>query len=255
MGQNFLIDQNVIKAICDQTIAVAQNGAVLEIGPGLGALTCQLQQAKLKHYVAIELDKRLADHLQTNNIVQSEQLIIGDALKTDWDQLFAKTEQPCLVGNLPYSLSSPLLAKFVESQHFATAVLMLQVEMAQRVCAPTGTNDYNAFSAWMRTYCDTTLLFKVARTCFVPKPGVDSTVVLFVKKADAATNPKTFRLFLQKCFAQRRKTLINNLKPFYELTQLHAVLNKLGIDHYIRAQQLEPEQLQQIATTLYATND
>lgn len=242
MGQNFLVDAGVADAICAAAKKIVPGAAILEIGPGLGALSERLAKLGAPRYAAIEIDKRLAASLLERGVLPEAALTVGDALDADWDAMFAQTPGACLVGNLPYSLSSPLLGKFVRSENFAGAVLMLQLETAQRVCAATGSGDYNAFSAWVRTFCSSETLFKVDRSCFVPKPGVESAVVAF-KKRGADADPERLRDFLQKCFAQRRKTLANNLKPFYRGCAVVEALVALGFEPTARAQQLEPAEL------------
>lgn len=147
MGQNFLVDPSVADAICAHVAKVAPKAPLLEIGPGLGAISERLVRLESPKYAGIEIDRRLVAHLLAEKVFTDANLTLGDALESDWDEMYANHSPACLVGNLPYSLSSPLLAKFVLAKNFANAVLMLQRETADRVCAPTGSNDYNAFSA------------------------------------------------------------------------------------------------------------
>lgn len=223
LGQNFLVDLNIIKKILDSA-ELTPSDLVLEIGPGLGALTTQAAQNAGK-VLAVEVDRGLLPVLaETLEGAGNVEVIEGDALKTDFDRLAAEKtgglfgrdgKKYKLVANLPYYITSPLLMHLLTNRfNFSTAVVMVQLEVAERLAGGPGTKQYGALSVAVQYYTESKILFKVPRSVFFPAPEVDSAVVRLSKRVQPAVfvqDEGTFFKVVRAAFAQRRKTLLNSL--------------------------------------------
>ena len=223
LGQNFLVDLNIIKKILDSA-ELTSDDLVLEIGPGLGALTTQAAQNAGK-VLAVEVDRGLLPVLaETLEGAGDVEVIEGDALKTDFDRLAAEKtgglfgkggKKYKLVANLPYYITSPLLMHLLTNRfNFSTAIVMVQLEVAERLAAGPGTKQYGALSVAVQYYTESKILFKVPRSVFFPAPEVDSAVVRLsnrVQPAVFARDEETLFKVVRAAFAQRRKTLLNSL--------------------------------------------
>ncbi len=238
LGQNFTVDQSVIAKTC-RLIKSLNPTALIEVGPGKGALTKALLKLRLPYH-GIELDKRLAEYLLVNEILTEEQLTIGDALKQNLDQYFPDTI-PLLCGNIPYSISSPLIANFLASK-LQQFVLVCQWEFGQRLVAPVNSPNYSAFGVFCQYHLQIKSVFKIDKVAFKPKPQVDSVLMLLKKKPQVAYEAH-FGRFLKQCFHQRRKLLVNNLKQLLPPTLLTNVLQQQDLAATVRAQELTPTQL------------
>ena len=233
-GQNFLQDRLIIDAII-QTLHPQPTDNVLEIGPGLGALTQPLLR-KLGRLTAIEIDTDLQAHLATlPNISNQLTVINADALTIDYSQF---GRQLRVIGNLPYNISTPLLLRllhytpFIADMHF-----MLQKEVVLRLVASPGSKAYGRLSVMLQYYCEVEHLFDVPPTAFHPQPKVDSAIVRLTPHA-TPLYPSVEFADLEKlvacAFSMRRKTLANNLKPLMNA----AKLMELGIDPTLRPEQI-----------------
>lgn len=247
MGQNFLIEQNVPIDIAEYSQADEQNG-VLEIGPGIGALSCQLCRRAGK-VVAVELDKTLLPILgETMEQYDNFEVVSADILKTDIPALVREKLAgltPIVCANLPYNITTPAITALIESRCFESITVLVQKEVAQRLCARPGTAEYGAFSLFMQYYTEPELLFEVGRECFEPQPKVTSAVL----RAEVRKTPpvevddeKRFFRLIYAAFALRRKTMVNSLMTAYggdftkeELTQL---IVDCGLDANIRGEKL-----------------
>ena len=215
MGQNFLIESWVPEDIAAASGA-KQDCCVLEIGPGIGPLTRQLSDRAGK-VVAVELDRTLlpilAETLEGRGNVE---IVPGDIMKLDIPALVAEKFgglTPMACANLPYNITSPVLTALMESRCFAAITVMIQREVALRICAAPGTSDYGAFSLFCQYHTTPELLFDVPNTCFIPAPKVTSSVIRLVprpKPAEVEDETFFFRV-VRAGFAQRRKTLHNSL--------------------------------------------
>ncbi len=237
-GQNFLQDKNIIKKII-AAIDPNENEHIVEIGPGLGALTKHLLPLVASLDV-IELDRDLIPRL-ANNCRDLGELRIhqGDVLKFDFSTLAPSKHSLRIVGNLPYNISTPLLlhllhqTDFIQDMHF-----MLQKEVAERIAAPSGIKNYGRLTVIVQYFCKVEILVQVPPTAFYPVPKVDSAVVRLVpheKIALPAKNIANLEKLVKQAFSQRRKTLHNNLKGLITDEQLQ----QSGIDPQIRAERLE----------------
>ncbi len=237
-GQNFLHDQSVIQRIV-RAIAPAPGDHLVEIGPGQGALTLPLLRAAGK-LDAVELDRDLIDHLQQLGANAGElQLHNADALKFDFAQLAQDGRPLRLVGNLPYNISTPLLFHLlsqrdvIQDMHF-----MLQKEVVERMAAAPGSKTYGRLSVMLQVYCRVEPLFAIGPGAFNPPPKVDSSVVRLTPHKTlpvAIADPEHFRLIVTSAFAQRRKTLRNNLRGLLD----DAAIEACGVDPGARAETLD----------------
>jgi 16S rRNA (adenine1518-N6/adenine1519-N6)-dimethyltransferase len=223
LGQNFLVDANIINKILQES-ALTRDDLVLEIGPGLGALTGEAAQ-KAGRVVAVEIDRGLLPVLaETLAGAGNVEVIEGDALKTDFDRLaaeqtggvFGRDAKPYkLLGNLPYYITSPLLMHLLLNRfNFSQAIVMVQLEVAERLDAVPGNKQYGSLSVAVQYFTETKLLFKVPRTVFFPTPEVDSAVLRLTRRSRPAVeveDEKTFFKVVRAAFGQRRKTLLNSL--------------------------------------------
>ncbi len=245
MGQNFLIEGWVPRDIADACGADERTG-VLEIGPGIGPLTSQLAQRAGK-VVSVELDQRLYPVLrETMAGADNFTLIEGDAMKLDFPQVAAEYFpglRPILCANLPYNITTPILTKCVESRCFDSLTVLIQKEVAQRICAVAGTAEYGAFTVLMQYYTVPELLFTVPPTCFLPAPKVTSAVIRCpVRKAppvDVVSESALWRT-VKAGFALRRKTLVNSLQTGYRLPkeQLAEIVTSCGLSPTVRGERL-----------------
>ncbi|ACF43447.1 16S rRNA (adenine(1518)-N(6)/adenine(1519)-N(6))-dimethyltransferase RsmA [Pelodictyon phaeoclathratiforme] len=214
LGQNFLTDRNITRKIVIASGATPQDN-ILEIGPGFGALTRAIMEF-CPLFTVVEKDHKLADFIRSE--YPQLNLIEGDFLETDLAAL-AHDKPLKILGNIPYSITTPILFKLLEHRHtFFSATLMMQHEVAMRIVAHPSTKDYGILAVQMQAFCDVNYLFKVGRKVFRPQPGVDSAVLQMTPKNNVPLNDADgFRRFVRIAFHQRRKTLLNNLKESYNL--------------------------------------
>lgn len=246
MGQNFLIRSQVPVDIAEASGA-DETTAVLEIGPGIGPLTVQLAQRAGK-VVAVELDKALLPVLaETLSGFENVEVVRGDVMKLDLDALiFDKFQDftPIVCANLPYNITSPVLTKLLESGRFAAVTVMIQREVAKRICAAPGTADYGAFSVFCQYHARCEYLFEVTPDCFYPAPKVTSAVVKLTPqpKPDCVDDPEAFFAVVKAAFAQRRKTLLNCLGSAYgnrfSKDELRQIITACGLPEDVRGERL-----------------
>ena len=215
MGQNFLVEDWVPRDIAEASGASPSCG-VLEVGPGIGPLTQELSR-RAGRVVSVELDRSLLPILsETMAGRENVEIVPGDILKTDLAALTAEKFPgltPLACANLPYNITSPAITALLEAKCFAAITVMIQREVARRICAAPGSPDYGAFSVFCQYHAHTELLFDVPPDCFLPAPKVTSSVLRMVPKAppDEVDDEAHFFRVVRAAFAQRRKTLANSL--------------------------------------------
>lgn len=264
LGQNFLTDINILKNIVAAG-DVQKTDNVVEIGPGIGALTEQLARAA-KQVVAFEIDDRLIPVLDhTMAPYDNVTIVHNDILKVDLDKEFAKqfedvTAPLKLVANLPYYITTPILMQVLQSGiHFDNIVVMMQKEVADRLSAEPGTKDYGSLTLAVQYRMNAKLAFTVSRTAFVPNPNVDSAIISLTPRKPLAIQPRDekrlFELF-KIGFVMRRKTLWNNLTTAFgkgEAMQpkLTAALAAIDLDPRTRAEKLSLERFVELHNALF----
>ena len=264
LGQNFLTDINILKNIVAAG-DVKDTDNVVEIGPGIGALTEQLARAA-KQVVAFEIDDRLIpvlDHTMApyDNVTIVHNDILKVNLEKEFAKQFADTTAPLkLVANLPYYITTPILMQVLQSGiHFDNIVVMMQKEVADRLSAEPGTKDYGSLTLAVQYRMNAKLAFTVSRTAFVPNPNVDSAIISLTPREPLAVQPRDekqlFELF-KIGFVMRRKTLWNNLTTAFgkgEAMQakLTAALEAIDLDPRTRAEKLSLERFIELHNALY----
>lgn len=239
-GQNFIIEPKVVEKIA-RTAVHNEGDSVIEIGPGIGALTQMLCRNFRKVY-SFEIDETLKPYWQDNTIENLE-IIFEDFLKLDLDQFYADhpNEKFVVAANLPYYITTPILFKLFELD-FEKITVMMQKEVAQRFSAKINSKDYNALSVIAQYKYNIKIEFNVARSIFMPAPNVDSSIISFTLKKDRQKlDELKFNHFVHTCFTQRRKTLYNNLRV-YPSEIVNQVLEKCNINPNVRAQELTLDQ-------------
>jgi 16S rRNA (adenine1518-N6/adenine1519-N6)-dimethyltransferase len=244
-GQNFLHDKNIIGQIIG-AVNPTQHQHLVEVGPGLGALTYKLLPY-VKQLDVIEIDKDLIARFEAE---ENPGLVVhaGDVLKFDFSSL---NKQPiCIVGNLPYNISTPLLFHLVNYRHLISAMyFMLQKEVVEKICTAVNTPNYGRLSVVLQYYFHTNFLFGVPPTAFSPAPKVDSGIIELLprKLADNnATDDALFERIVKKAFMHRRKTITNNLKGLMSAEQITAA----GIDPKARPQAMSVDDFVRLANQL-----
>ena len=207
LGQNFLIDSNIINKII-QNINPNENETVIEIGPGRGALTIPLNSIT-KNLHAVEIDPLLCKYLDSKSLTNLT-LHNQDILNWNFDNLLNKNNI-IIVGNLPYYITSPIIFKFIKEKFWREMTFMVQKEVASRIIANENSKDYSRISVMCQTFCNVSLEFNVSKNVFHPKPKVDSAIIKFKTKKNNINLDK-FSAFIKIAFSHRRKTLKNNFK-------------------------------------------
>jgi 16S rRNA (adenine1518-N6/adenine1519-N6)-dimethyltransferase len=261
LGQNFLTDTRAQQQIVD-ALGDTSAGTVVEIGPGRAALN-ELLARQARRLVAIEIDRSLAAGLRFRFREQpSVEILEADVLKVDLSTLAesgAEGERSLSVlGNLPYYITSPILQHlFAHERVVRRAVVMVQLEVAERMAAQPGSRDYGLLSVLCRMHAQTELLFDLPPEAFSPPPKVHSAVVRIEfapHQPDLAVDPGAFRRFLNAAFAHKRKTIVNNLRAAgYQSPALSDALAACRLKPAVRAEEMSVEQLAGLLNTLQAS--
>ena len=258
LGQNFLIDTNVIDRILEGA-RVKEGDYVIEVGPGIGTLTKEMGRTAEK-VVAIEIDKTLIPILEeTLADFPNIEVINQDILKVNVQELVKEKLNggPVkLVANLPYYITTPIVMKFLEEDIPVTdIVVMVQKEVADRMNAKPNTKDYGALSVAVQYYCDTEIVAKAPRHMFMPQPNVDSTVIglhIREEKKYNVDNEDIFFKTVKASFGQRRKTLLNSLGGlgFLSKDQIKVALQEAKIDEQRRGETLSIEEFASLSNAV-----
>ena len=246
-GQNFIIDYNIVDHIA--RAACNEDDCVIEIGPGIGALTQPLA-LRAKQVYSFEIDQRCITVLEESlKDLDNVKVIYHDFLDVDVqeivDVLKKEYHHVKVASNLPYYITTPLLFKLFEVDGLDAITVMMQKEVANRFVALENTKDYNALSVMAQYLFDVKLIMNVPASIFNPKPKVDSAVIQFIPKntRHPLQNPHAFFNFVRACFAQRRKTLMNNIKNAkYDTDQVSQWLQKHQLNQNLRSEQFTLEQ-------------
>lgn len=254
-GQNFLIDGNIADHIAEAAVPIG--ACALEIGPGMGALTSRLLR-RASAVAAYEIDAGLSGALrdmfaqEVNFDLFHQDFLKADLVK-DLDGLFQGAEI-YVAANLPYYITSPCIMKLVETKmNIVSITVMVQKEVAERLCAKPGSHDYGAISAAVGYYAEPKLLFNVSAGCFYPKPDVASAVVqLAVRKKAGGEDDDAYLKTVKSLFAMRRKTVKSNLRQSFGLSAETAaiLLREAGIDENARAEMLSVKDFEKISCVL-----
>ncbi len=257
LGQNFLIEDWVPYDIAATSGADERNG-VLEIGPGIGPLTEQLCRRGAK-VVSVELDERLYPVLgETMAPYPNFTLVPGDVMKLDIAALVKEHFgglAPIVCANLPYNITTPVLTKLVESGLFESLTVLIQKEVAERICARAGTAEYGAFTLLMQYYTEPELMFEVPASCFLPAPKVTSAVLHCKARKEPPVQVSDVNAFWRTVrggFALRRKTLVNSLQTAWNLPKdkLAEAIVSCGLDANVRGERLTLEDYARLTEAL-----
>ena len=257
LGQNFLIEGWVAEDIAAASGADADTG-VVEVGPGIGSLTTQLARRAGK-VTAVELDKSLLPILsETLTDFPNAEVVPGDVMKLDLKALAAEHLAgltPMVCANLPYNITTPVITAFLEAGCFSAVTVMIQREVARRICAAPGTSDYGAFSLFCQYYAETELLFDVPPECFLPAPKVTSAVIRCKTRPAPPVQVQSEAAFwrtVRAGFALRRKTLVNSLQTGWELPKdtLTDIVTACGLEPTVRGERLGLEEYARLSDAL-----
>ena len=246
MGQNFLIQGWVPDGLV-RGAGVSKKNGVLEIGPGIGPLTVRLASAAAQ-VVAVELDRSLLPVLEETLKDQNNvEIISGDILKMDIAALVDEKFRglaPMACANLPYNITTPVLTALISSKKFSCITVMIQREVARRICALPGSSDYGAFSVYCQYHTNPELLFDVGPECFIPAPKVTSSVIRMAPlpspPSEVRDEARFFRI-VKAAFGQRRKTLLNALSaalPSLPKGDIKSAIISCGLPEDVRGERL-----------------
>jgi 16S rRNA (adenine1518-N6/adenine1519-N6)-dimethyltransferase len=258
LGQNFLIDDNVLMDIVEGA-EVNSEDFVIEIGPGVGTLTRELLR-KAKRVCSIELDSDLIPILQEElKGFDNFEIVHRDALKVDFNELIGDEKSVKVVANLPYYVTTPIIAKLLnEGYNFKSLTIMIQKEVGERMAAKPNTKDYGALSILVQYYCDISIIRKVSPGSFIPQPKVDSIVVKLDKLPQPSVEVKDEKLFFRVCreaFNMRRKTLWNAMKNLKINSEtMEAAFNNADIDPKRRGETLSLQEFANLTNSIYDLN-
>ncbi len=225
-GQNFISDKNLLNAIASDA-EISENDEVLEVGAGAGSLTQVLSQ-RCKKVVSFEIDKDLQESLLALNLKNVE-FVFDDFLKADMKKVESKfLKKYKVVANLPYYITTPIIFKFLEeSTKLQSLTIMVQKEVAERICAQVGGKDYGILTVMTNFYGTPKITRMINRQMFYPVPNVDSALLnVKIQPKYADIDAAKFSAFVKTCFSMRRKTLLNNLSKTFSKEKLKECLTE-----------------------------
>ncbi len=253
-SQNFLLDENIIKKIIKES-GINESSNVIEIGPGLGALTKYIVKVA-KKVLIYEVDQDLIPILndffkEDKHVIILNQDFLKSDINSDINKYLDNSDNVELISNLPYHITTPIIMKVLEeSQNIKSLTLMMQLEVAKRLTSKPNTKDYNALSIIIQDQCKSDYLFKVPKSVFKPIPKVDSAVIKLTRlNIKESINKRDFYRFVHNSFSQRRKTLVNNLSDSYSECSkqfFKDLLERNNIVDTIRGEALSLEEFKKI---------
>ncbi|MGJ9460238.1 16S rRNA (adenine(1518)-N(6)/adenine(1519)-N(6))-dimethyltransferase RsmA [Oceanobacillus sp. CF4.6] len=262
LGQNFLVDVNVLKNIINST-GIDQSSGAIEIGPGMGALTEQLAIYANK-VVAFEIDQRLLPILgDTLEDYPNVEIIHQDILEANVEEVIQSHFEPGqdihVVANLPYYITTPILMKLVRDKlPVSSFTVMIQKEVAERMAAKPNNKSYGSLTIAVQYYTEARIVMTVPKSVFMPQPNVDSSILQLIMREEPPVhveNEEFFFNLVQACFAQRRKTLRNNLTSYfkekYTKEGINEILERIDINGTRRGESLDMAEFALLANTFY----
>lgn len=251
LGQNFLVDENIARKIV-ASLGIMENDFVLEIGPGQGVLTKYISELT-ENFTAVEIDKSIYEKL-SSEFGDKVKIIHKDFLKTEFnEELFTKSfdkrkDRIKVIGNIPYNITTEILFRLFDNREIIdTALLMMQKEVGKRLTAKPDTKDYGILAVQTQANSKPEILFGVAATAFFPKPNVDSVMVKFNFNEICfdIKNKEVFKTLVRQSFGQRRKTMRNSLKKYYEQNGID--YDKTGFDYSRRPENVSIKEFAELS--------
>ncbi len=250
LGQNFLFDEQSLQTIAQD---VTKEDTVIEIGPGLGTLTAILAE-KANKVIAVELDAKMVKILEERfKLYNNVQIIQDDILHVNIDKIAPKAK---VVANLPYYITTSIITKLLNT-NIKDITILIQKEVAERICAEPGTKKAGAITYYVKYYADSKIIANVPKECFIPSPEVESAVVKITKKDEKAVkvnNEKLFFDIIKTNFTQRRKTILNSLSSIIDKEVLKNILKECKIEENTRGENLSLEQFAEITNLFDKSN-
>lgn len=254
-GQNFIFDTNLLEKIVDDA-DIDENTTVLEIGCGAGTLTKQIAK-RAKKVIGYEIDKNLIPVLQENlSDCENAEIVFKDVMKEKTSDIENRLgDEYVIIANLPYYITTPIIFKFLnESTKLKRLVIMVQLEVAERLCSKENTEDYGAITVEIDAVANAKIARVVKKNMFTPMPKVDSAIVRidFVDKYEIK-DKQTLNNLIRSAFQMRRKTLYNNIKNSFNLDgeTIKNCLQKLGLNDNVRGESLSTMQFVELSNILY----
>lgn len=250
LGQNFLFDEQSLQTIASD---VTKEDTVIEIGPGLGTLTAILAE-KANKVIAVELDAKMVKILEERfKLYNNVQIIQDDILHVDIDKIAPKAK---VVANLPYYITTSIITKLLNT-NIKDITILIQKEVAERICAEPGTKKAGAITYYVKYYADSKIIANVPKEYFIPSPEVESSIVKITKKDEKAVkvnNEKLFFDIIKTNFTQRRKTILNSLSSIIDKEVLKNILKECKIEENTRGENLSLEQFAEITNLFDKSN-
>ena len=250
LGQNFLFDEQSLQTIAQD---VTKEDTVIEIGPGLGTLTAILAE-KANKVIAVELDAKMVKILEERfKLYNNVQIIQDDILHVNIDKIAPKAK---VVANLPYYITTSIITKLLNT-NIKDITILIQKEVAERICAEPGTKKAGAITYYVKYYADSKIIANVPKEYFIPSPEVESSIVKITKKDEKAVkvnNEKLFFDIIKTNFTQRRKTILNSLSSIIDKEVLKNILKECKIEESERGENLSLEQFAMIANLFDKSN-
>ncbi|MGL4662997.1 MAG: 16S rRNA (adenine(1518)-N(6)/adenine(1519)-N(6))-dimethyltransferase RsmA [Culicoidibacterales bacterium] len=252
-GQNFLIDQNILRKIVE--VASVEDKHVVEIGPGIGALT-QFIADDAASVHCFEVDETLKPILaETLNDYPNVEVIFQDILKSQFETYDFLEKRFSVVANLPYYITTPIIEHLIPyRKQIDSITIMMQKEVAERIQAAPGSKQYGSLSIYLQTYFDAEIAFVVPRTVFMPPPDVESAILHLVPKKQMHLQEEeiaTFEKIIRAAFATRRKTILNNLQRLYGKEKTIEYLESAKITSNLRPEQISIDSYSELSRIVY----